>query len=261
MKQRTEQVLFRTAPGTSNITITLDPTTGRIASEVACEFSYAEVTYDRENPKKSPKVVARIFGDEQKGLLDVDQALLELGKTVAIDTNTINFEGRRRSVVGIVLYGRSGVYASPYCIELADLRDEFEERIGWMVALNQLAVDGFIRPGEPVGLVVDANLGDLVAINRREQGLMGNQMLADGWTMSYASADAGGTLLSTELIKAADRASSLLTRLLVETDSPMPDAPPEGALWGTQKVMMFKNSFKSWAELDAIQPETRKGSR
>lgn len=240
-------------PNTSKIELSLDLSMGRVSPKMECETAYTEVTYERDNPQKREKTVSRVFSSESSVAMCADQALIEQGKVVAIDTNTLDVQGRRRSVIGIVLWTASGSYGSPYCIELGDLRRDLEERIGWLVALNQLAEDGFIHPGERTALVVDASLGDLAAINRREQGLVGDKMLAKGWTMNYASADAGGDLLSTRLIKAADSAATRLMRALRDLGSPIPPAPAPGTLWGPQNVLMFSNSFRSWAELEALK--------
>lgn len=247
-RPRTEAAYFRTGPDTTRIEVTVDRMTGRVTPGMKCETAYTAVTYERENTAKADKVVNRMFSLSGEPALDADGAFREFEVRVAIDTNTWETYGRRRSVVGIVIADNVG-YGVPYCIEVADLPLGWEERAGWAMALGQLLQDGFLEFDKSTVIVVDAHLDQLDAINRRAQDIVEGLYLPPGWMMSYASADAGADFEANRLLRGADRAATQVLERLASTSTPLMAASSGGALAGPQRVISGANSFKSWGEL------------
>lgn len=250
-RPRTEAAYFRTAPDTSRIELAIDAKTGRVSPGMACEAAYTSVTYERENAAKGEKAVNRVFSRDGNVALDADAALRDFEVCVAIDTNTTVVDGRRRSVIGVVVTDWQ-VYGVPYCIEVADIPLGWEERVGWTLALNRLCVDGFLMRGQSTAILVDAHLGHLEAINRGKEAIIEDCLLPEGWVMSYASADAGAEFVANRLLRMADRTATLVMRLLRVGSVSLPDGPAPGALHGTIKVIHSRNSFQSWEELHTL---------
>lgn len=251
---RTEAAYFRTVPNTTSIELVLDPQTGRVLPKTACEAAYTSVTYPRNNPARSDKVVNRVFSPTGEPMLDADSALQLFDFRVAIDTNTKNVGDQTRSVVGIVV-GDHVRYGVPYCIELADVVKGTEERVGWKLAIEHLIDDGFLDIGVSTIVVVDAHLGEIEQINKREQPILGDVFLPTGWTMSYASADVGSEYAVNRMLMLADRTATDVMKHLAATGISLCSGPVRPALHGQpRKIYSKRNRFSSWDELRAAMP-------
>lgn len=249
-RPRTEAAYFRTKPNTSRIELTVDVSSGRVSAGTDCKVAYTEVSYSRENSAKGDKTVSRVFASDHEPTLDLDDSLGRFDFCVAIDTNTIDVDGRRRSVIGIVIGDRE-VFGTPYCIEVADLPIGMEERVGWTIALNHLCADGFLKPDDAVGVFVDAHLGDLEEINSGNQGLIPDHPLPAAWTLNYASADSGADLEANRLFRHADKVATQILNKLQAERYPLPEGPELGAIVGMKRVIRGLNAFDTWAELYA----------
>lgn len=246
-RARTEAAYFRTAPNTSRLEILFNPVTGQVSAGMDCETAFTAVTYERENAKQE-KTVNKLFTPTGEPALDADAALDLFGVSVAIDTNTRLIRGRRRSVTGIVIADKIA-WGVPFCMEAADLPVGEEERLGWGQALVHLLRHGFLKLKESTAIVVDAHLGALESINRREQELVDGLLIPKPWKLCYASADVGAEFRPNQLIRHADRASAAVLNYIQSVQTAMPRSVKEGAQIGEWRLIRGRNPFSSWAEL------------
>jgi len=247
-RPREEVVYFLTAPNTRRIELFFDPVAGRIAPGMDCVSAHTEISYARENPSKPRKVVARVFGAEPH--MEIAAAVEDFSFLVAIDTNSVEVEGRTRSVTGIAI-SDNRAYGVPYCIETAELPPEKRERIGWHLAIQELLSDGLLRECDRTLVLVDAHLSELSAISNRSQEIIPGHLLPEAWSMGYASADTGGDFRGNALLQLADKSATQVMRKLSETATPMLEGPHGGALHGPLRKVSGKNSFTSWEALYA----------
>lgn len=247
-KPLTEYAYFRTLPNTSRIDLTINPMNGMATLNGGAKSAYSEVSRERDNPYKPEKSVNRVFSVDDQLAIDVAAAMKQFEISVAIDTNTKMVDGKRRSVAGIAV-SDGEVWGTPYCIELVDAPVGKEERTGWIEVLNQLCQDGFLRPGQPTAVIVDAHLGDLEAINLREQALLGDMMLPQPWVINYASADTGAQFEPNRLIRLADRAAKKVIDHLFTRESALPQETSPSYGGAKRRIILFSNSFYSWKEL------------
>lgn len=154
---------------------------------------------------------------------------------LAVDTNTRLIGGSRVSVSAVVdmrVDGKSGDYvrgatAYLYAMEMWNTAGD-AEAIGWELLINLIQKErDFFR--WPILILTDCDLSRHDKINQRVEPLRGNLFLPPGIELAYASSDSGGELLSTKLMRAADKLAgnimleeSLALSLegLVATDSP-----------------------------------------
>ena len=146
-----------------------------------------------------------------------------LSKT-SFQTNPKVINGYELSVTGIVLgvwvteSDRDALaisYRTPFCLEFSSLAEP-REKIGWVMAIKELASHGHLPAKGKIGIVVDAYLGEIPDINARKKAIVGKLALPPNLTLLYASADVGGEYGANTLIKYADQASSQVLNYIQE---------------------------------------------
>lgn len=142
---------------------------------------------------KGPKVTVNIFG-APGAPATVAAATSKFARVFGIDTNTRTIGSERVSVSAVaelhlqVTSAKWSCSCTPlWATEIRGLEGEAEP-IGWFEALARLNARNWIASGS-VLMVVDASLGDLSRIARRELPLLGDCYLPDGVALAYASAD------------------------------------------------------------------------
>lgn len=146
--------------------------------------------------------------------LDPNGQLVKFPQILAVDTNTRLIGGSRVSVSAVVAmridaaaggYVRGGV-AFLYAMEMWNTAAD-AEAIGWEFLVNLIRSErGVFR--WPILILTDCDLARHESINQRKEPLRGELYLPPGTQLAYASADAGGELISTKLIRAADKLAS-----------------------------------------------------
>lgn len=215
LRSRSESIYARTSGQVTEITLSYDSENDSVRFATPIENTYQEVSYERV---KRPKILNRTPLTGPDLTLDANDALQGFDLVVAVDTNTRNFGGRDVSVTGIivgtwVIEGRTRSraihYRTPFCIEFITA-SKAKEKIGWALALTELAKREQFPRGAASALIVDAHLGDVPSMNAREAPLVDGFYLPQGITLLYASADAGAEYCANKLIRTADRVSSLV---------------------------------------------------
>lgn len=181
--------------------------------------------YDRENGKE--KVLTRGPGMPLSMHVDPNAVLLPFASIFAVDTNTRRIAGTHVSVsvlVRVVDIGTPSMKWRPLgAVEVHDAR-ESPERLGWHWAMRCLEA-ACPRPPDfelsnasrrGIALVVDSDLGALAAINARSKPYFGTEQLPAGFTLIYASSDAGGTEFIANM--AIARCDTLASQLLREIE-------------------------------------------
>ncbi|AQZ96172.1 hypothetical protein ACFSB1_08585 [Halopseudomonas phragmitis] len=205
----------------TEITLTYDPATDAISFAQPVENTYHQVSYERS---KGPKVLNRVPLQSRALKLSSNDALEGFDLLVAIDTNTKVINGLEISVTGIVLAvlvsdpdcgSRALSYRTPFCLEFSGLAEP-REKIGWVMAIKELASHGHLPAKGRIGIVVDAYLGEIPEINARKRTIVGSLALPQNFTLLYASSDVGGEYGVNTLIKHADQASTQVLNYMQE---------------------------------------------
>lgn len=116
------------------------------------------------------------------------------------------------------------------------------ERIGWIEGLRALFEEYLITAEERIGLVVDAYLNDLPALNARTQPVFANLFLPKNVTLIYASADSGSEYLPNVLIRAADRSASMALDYLEAGRAPFNDKQVHGCPFEGRRILVGKSA-------------------
>lgn len=214
-KPRTEWIYARTKGKVNKIGLSYEPQSDTIKFETPMERTYHEVTYER---KKGLKVLNRVPLEGNDLKLSSNRAMTDYDDIFAVDTNTRIIDEMSVSVTGIVCGKRyidsknnslAVEYYTPFCIEFEELSDP-KEKIGWIMAIQELTSRKLINAERKVALVVDAHLEELLEINNQEKLIFDDYMLPHNITLIYSSADVGREYVSNFLIKNADISSSMV---------------------------------------------------
>ncbi len=234
-KPRFTRISGTTATETSEIAVSIDPSTGRMSFGLDMIDTRVETYYER---RKGPKFLHRI--PLNQGLLTVDPndgLATNFDIIFAVDTNTRSLKGFRLSVTGVV-QARHTVdpatrlpalfFHTPFLLEFMQVASK-PEQLGWLVAMNNIKADpqydSFLR----IGLIVDSDLESLQRYNDRKLPIFENSFLPDRFTLVYASADAGSEYSANQFIRAADKAASQTLDLLEQGVIPMNEKRIESA--------------------------------
>lgn len=168
---------------------------------------------------KGPKFLYRSTDFSAELGLDPNKQILKFPNVIAVDTNTRLISGSRVSVSAAVSMrvdevngGRARVgVAHLYAMELWNTPAD-AEAIGWELLVDLIQREKlFFR--WPILILTDYKLDKHEKINNRSEPLRGDTYLPPGIHMGYASSDSGGELISTKLIRAADK---LASRVMME---------------------------------------------
>ena len=160
----------------------------------AVEQAFIETTYERA---KGKKVLHRMPVDPSSISLDTVVPLLSFDTLFALDTNTRTIASTRISEAALVLCkwpsrGSTPVlaFAPTQAIELRNT-DCSPDLVAWRVFFELLQVNPDRSAMGRVGLIVDAHLGALNAINSKQSPILDDFFLPDGAGLIYASSDVG----------------------------------------------------------------------
>lgn len=179
----------------------------------------------RRDSGKSDKVLTRTPAVPSAIHLDGNKLLAGAGSVFAVDTNTREIRGVKRSVcvslmITDVAMSSSAWQARPSAMAALEFLDAHAspEHTGWNYAIQLIEL---MPVPQPVTLIVDSDLDALPAINRRERPYFMNQMLPPGFTLVYASSDAGTTeFIANKAIAGCDTmASQILRQIEADPDS------------------------------------------
>ncbi|MCA2378614.1 hypothetical protein ATU3C_17810 [Agrobacterium genomosp. 3 str. RTP8] len=215
VKPRIEAICATTVGDVSEIIVTVNQD-GEVSFGQPMSNVFSEVSYAREG--KAPKVLSRVPQASAELSFDAWPAILRNFDFVcAVDTNNRDINGRRVSVTAVVSAhsepppeGRSAYWRLdvPFCWEFIDLKTDKVENHGWLEAYDQLVKLGIIRADTRVGMIVDADLGNIPSFNRRELSVFGDRLLPEKLQLIYASADTGSENVLNRILQAADSAST-----------------------------------------------------
>jgi hypothetical protein len=185
------------------------------------ECAWIETTYPRA---KGLKVLNRANIDPKTLVVHPNDVLAQYLWTFAVDTNrpsdeAVTFTGVVQAQVASLgpTTHRVGI-AREVVIELHNI--EFPaERFGWWLVTSSVVNRAV---GVRTAVLVDSDLSKLPAINRREEPIVGNNYLPDGFELLYASSDAGGEFIANHLLQRADRNAREIAELYRSDDVAKP---------------------------------------
>ncbi|UOK72525.1 hypothetical protein [Ancylobacter polymorphus] len=228
-RTRIEHLYGTTAGDVKEIGVTFDERTGEIQFANAMVDTYSEVSYERP---KGPKVISRI--PQASTTLTFHNSIALSSNydfLCAVDTNTRIINQRKISAVGFVTFSKApppqgtGDYWSldvPFCWEFVNIKVENPENFGWLVALETIYFRRLITNEMRIGMVVDSDLGNLIAYNARRKPFFENRLLPKNVQLIYASADTGGENIINKVLKIADSVSGQILHA-VETGKVTPN--------------------------------------
>lgn len=250
-KPRSESVYATTAGEVSEINISYDPATDTVSFESPVVNTYNVTSYKR---RKGDKVLNRTKIDGPNLGFNPSNSLKEYDGIIAIDTNTVQIEDRVLSVTGIVHAkwaldnGKKDQihFGTPFCLEYRDLAEP-KEKIGWMMALHQLTINGYFADSERVAVVVDAFLGDISKMNSRDLPIFSSYYLPEPFTLIYASADSGQEHLANKLIRSADKAANMLIKFFKDGNGVPTNRTVTDSLFKGFRVVRSVHGDCSWS--------------
>jgi hypothetical protein len=178
------------------------------------ESAYHDINYDR---KKNPKILNKISLDPKQLSVDPHLALKNFDLIYAIDTNTKLVNDDVISISCIVLskltYCKNNEiiakYAPIHCLEFRNIK-EHAENIAWMKSIQLIIANPSYSPKLKIGFVVDSDLGNLPAYNKRTAPIYDDFYLPQNIELIYASADVGKEFLVNKLIALCEKEAKIL---------------------------------------------------
>jgi len=167
--------------------------------------AWGETTYPRP---KGEKVIHRIDVPGSALAFSPELAISQYEWVLAIDTNTprldepVTFTGIVQAQVAEI---RPNLYRIGILRDIVIERHNVEysaERFGWWLVISSVVNR---PPGKRIAILVDAYLSDIPAINRREQAVLGENFLPEGFEFIYASSDKATDSIANKLLRRADR--------------------------------------------------------
>ena len=165
---------------------------------------------------KGPKVLTRLASESGRIQLDPNRGLLRFAFVFAVDTNTIQIEGKSVSITAPVFVRDIEIDDQRWNAKLVS-QDAFEfheasaspERIGWFNTIRHIVDHPDIH--KPIAIVVDCDLDRLAAFNARTQPILEDFYLPDGVELIYGCADRGTEeYIANAAIADCDRVASML---------------------------------------------------
>ena len=198
--------------------------------------AWIKTTYPRQ---KGDKLLHRLSVPPTNLTHDPDIALTRFDWVCPVDTNTTTADGNI-SFVGCmqvkVLQEKPGEFLirtyRRLVIELHNVTVS-PERLGWWFvtsnAVNKTSEDRIV-------LLVDSELSEHAAINRREKPLIGNFMLPEGFELMYASTDAGAGHIANHLLRTCDSIARKESQFLKGINPPPLHESDPGALFSHIRI-------------------------
>ncbi len=219
-------VVGHSAELVSELTITFDPATG-IPSilELDPMSLRSQISHVRENGKDD-KVLFSTPTDSFAALGEsfLDQLCKKFDYLIAVDTNTEleRIDGFKVSacficciVEPLAALKNEVPYEHLACYLILDSGDEGNaERLGWHLVATVHINTPYLRT-QRVGIIVDSELAEHVAINARTKPYYGNHLLPQNMSLIYASSDKIETFAN-EMIRMNDKNSSHFMKAVKE---------------------------------------------
>ncbi|WP_095050533.1 hypothetical protein [Pseudomonas sp. Irchel s3h9] len=246
VKPRTAYTYFTSKEEVTAIDISYNPADQSFSTTMPIVNSYHQVTYDRDSKPPKTLSITPLSGGQLH--LDANSALRCFDTMIAIDTNDKIINGENHSATGIIFAEwlsdkmdpkHTYSYETPFCIEYLSLLSP-REIIGWCIALQHLNTLGLIKSSAKIALIVDSYLEDLPKFNSRIIPLYEDFYLPRQFTLIYASADAGAEFIANQLLKNADKASSLTLEYIAT--HPEFQYPAQGYTGPWEKVRFITSS-------------------
>lgn len=184
-------------------------------SDEAAKPALVEIGAVYSRPK-GPKVLTRLRSEPSKIQLDPNLGLLRFPFIFAVDTNTIQIEGKAVSMTAPCLIRNIEIGRERWSAKLVS-QDTFEfheatvsaERIGWHHIITNIVADPNIVG--PIAIVVDCDLDHLTRFNARTEPILGDFYLPDGLELIYGCGDRGTQeYVANAAIADCDRIASML---------------------------------------------------
>jgi hypothetical protein len=171
---------------------------------------------------KGPKTLVQFFDAPGAHALPT-AAVKKFARVFGVDTNMRSINGERIAVSTVAemrnyqLQGNtwSATFQPLWAREFHGVGESYE-KVGWHEALLLLSARNYLT-GHPLLLVVDAHLGELRQIARREHPVFGDYLLPSHMYLAYASADVASESPLNRLIAVCDAVSS--ERLAISTQT------------------------------------------
>ena len=165
-------------------------------------------------PEKQPKVLTRATAEPANIQLDPNRALSRFAFVLAVDTNTKQIGTAKVSVSASVLITNIEIGESRWDAKLVpqDLLEFHDatappERIGWWETIRRISSHPEIS--RPVAVIVDSELDSLEAFNARQEPILEDLYLPDGFQLLYGCGDRGTQeYIANAAIADCDRAAS-----------------------------------------------------
>lgn len=214
-KAKDEYLHTTTIKGPDTVTISIEPN-GDISFSEEIEKVYFERSYERS---KGRKVVTRVPQSVVGASLSPEKKLFQrYNKIFSIDTNRDS--DTADGVYSVAIIRLDSVWCGSArglihhwkisvvcCLIYAEIHFK-PENFGWIVSLLHLQETDQISDSDRVGLVVDSDLGNIDAFNKREKPVERGFFLPGNVELIYASSDTGRTNILNKLIATADSISS-----------------------------------------------------
>lgn len=233
-KKRTEYIYGTTEGIVDHISVTVNER-GEITFGNDMTNVYSEVSYERENRKKSDKVVYRI---PQKNCDMSFNSHVAIQKNYdllcAVDTNTKAIDGTKVSATGVVTFKQTSLpgafsiekywkFDVPFCMEFTSVRCSSPENLGWVAALEQLHYTQLVTQSMRVGIVVDSDLGSVNDYNHGRKPIFDSFVLPPYVKLLYASSDTTNDSVINKALSLADDVANQFLRALESGKVPFND--------------------------------------
>ena len=165
-----------------------------------------ELNRTRKN-KTSKKILHSSSSPKGAAWISANHQLFDYDHLIAIDTNTKKL-GESSVSITAAFYLRpdkgdgTAVYCDSKVLALIEMWNVTEkpENVGWWQILQALDKNPEKLTGN-IGLIVDSDLGNHEAFNKRQKPILGDYFLPENVTINYGSDSGGAEHLSTKLIK------------------------------------------------------------
>jgi hypothetical protein len=182
---------------------------GRVTFHTPAGAKPAAAWYSIERERaKGSKVLQKIAIDPASPMFGDLETLGQFDFIFAIDTNS------RRDPTKVSVAHVIQLRISASTVERCTLGcfqfhgvDEHQENLGWLLLQHHVLKSADYRSGARYAVITDSDLGKHAAYNARELPIYGNEFLAPGFTLHYASDEGRG--IGNLLIRECDREAKM----------------------------------------------------
>ncbi|MGC3975386.1 MAG: SEC-C metal-binding domain-containing protein [Nitrospira sp.] len=223
-KPRSEYVYATTKDNNvAELFLSFDPMTGAIELDLPIINTYAQNAYEKHG-SKGQKIINKVPLRSDSLQFYSDQSILEsFDLLFAIDTNTREIEGVRRSV-GAFLYceidkaTKKFKWHFPFAVDFT--HENKPENFSWKILIDHVLDDPELSILPRIGIVVDSDLGQINLYNEGALPIWGNVMLPLNVILIYASTDTGKDYVINRLIGESDKTATALLDHIEQNNIP-----------------------------------------